>query len=330
TDDFGWGLYPDFATFTNSVGFDADYAAIDTIDACYVDGVDCPGDFPASWFAVLGTGTTPTVSDITPETEWAIDVPNRTLNETWFVDTDATNGQEIVSWQVLTNAIADLAPTLSESDPVFTASPAGGIVAQDITNWDAAFGWGDHATNGYLTAEIDPAFTASVAANITITDTNNWTTAYNWGDHATNGYQTGTEQYIGDAQTHVAGGDLDLNGHNIRGASSQLALGFTNNGQIDIYETLNLAPAPFSDNSMVFGTNSYLYDASLTQVMRPNNKLLMGLWEINADATNGQEVVNYQSMTNYTYSALEINTIVTGATARVGFKVDSGVVGTTP
>lgn len=39
----------------------------------------------------------------------------------------------------------------TETDPVFTASPAGGIVAGDITNWNTAFGWGDHATEGYLT-----------------------------------------------------------------------------------------------------------------------------------------------------------------------------------
>ena len=38
----------------------------------------------------------------------------------------------------------------SEADPVFLASPAGGIEAGDITNWDTAYGWGDHATEGYL------------------------------------------------------------------------------------------------------------------------------------------------------------------------------------
>ena len=47
-----------------------------------------------------------------------------------------------------------------ETDPIFIASPAGGISAQNITNWDEAYGWGDHAQAGYLTEETDPIFTA--------------------------------------------------------------------------------------------------------------------------------------------------------------------------
>ena len=46
--------------------------------------------------------------------------------------------------------------TGTETDPVFTASPAFGIATQDITNWDTAFGWGDHSLVGYaLTADIN-------------------------------------------------------------------------------------------------------------------------------------------------------------------------------
>ena len=39
----------------------------------------------------------------------------------------------------------------AETDPVFTASPAFGITNTDISNWDTAFGWGDHSTAGYAT-----------------------------------------------------------------------------------------------------------------------------------------------------------------------------------
>ena len=41
--------------------------------------------------------------------------------------------------------------SFTETDPVFIASPAGSITAGQITNWDTAFGWGDHALAGYLT-----------------------------------------------------------------------------------------------------------------------------------------------------------------------------------
>ncbi len=41
----------------------------------------------------------------------------------------------------------------SETDPVYSGDPAAGIVAGDITNWNDAFGWGDHSLGGYLTSQ---------------------------------------------------------------------------------------------------------------------------------------------------------------------------------
>ena len=43
----------------------------------------------------------------------------------------------------------------TETDPVFAASPAGGITGTNIANWNTAYGWGDHGAAGYLTAETD-------------------------------------------------------------------------------------------------------------------------------------------------------------------------------
>jgi hypothetical protein len=43
----------------------------------------------------------------------------------------------------------------SESDPVFTASPAGGITSTQVGNWDDAYGWGDHGAAGYISAVED-------------------------------------------------------------------------------------------------------------------------------------------------------------------------------
>lgn len=39
-----------------------------------------------------------------------------------------------------------------ETDPVFSASDAAGIISTDISNWDTAYGWGDHSVVGYQTA----------------------------------------------------------------------------------------------------------------------------------------------------------------------------------
>src|SRR6056300_1386752 len=60
------------------------------------------------------------------------------------------------------------------------------------TEWNTAYGWGDHSTAGYLTSytETDPVFSASAASGITSTNITNWDTAYGWGDHSTAGYLT--------------------------------------------------------------------------------------------------------------------------------------------
>ena len=39
----------------------------------------------------------------------------------------------------------------TETDPVFAASDAAAVTAAKITNWDTAYGWGDHSQAGYLT-----------------------------------------------------------------------------------------------------------------------------------------------------------------------------------
>ena len=60
----------------------------------------------------------------------------------------------------------------------------------NITNWNTAYSWGNHATAGYLTSftEADPVFTAHVASGITSTKIGQWDAAYGWGNHAVQGY----------------------------------------------------------------------------------------------------------------------------------------------
>ena len=83
----------------------------------------------------------------------------------------------------------------TETDPVFTASPAGSIVEQDKTNWNTSYGWGNHNAAGYLTSytETDPVYSASPAASISATDIAEWNGAVAWGDHAAIGYLTSTD-----------------------------------------------------------------------------------------------------------------------------------------
>ena len=42
--------------------------------------------------------------------------------------------------------------SFTETDPVFTASAASGITSTNISNWNTAYGWGNHASAGYQSA----------------------------------------------------------------------------------------------------------------------------------------------------------------------------------
>ena len=54
----------------------------------------------------------------------------------------------------------------SETDPVFSASPVGSVTTTQVTNWDTAYGWGDHSTAGYLTGSaLQSRTTAQVTAS---------------------------------------------------------------------------------------------------------------------------------------------------------------------
>lgn len=80
-----------------------------------------------------------------------------TLNGTSLEITDAggTFSQDLDGTFATDAEVAAATAAITESDPIFSASPAVGIAASDITNWDAAYSWGDHSTAGYLTTELD-------------------------------------------------------------------------------------------------------------------------------------------------------------------------------
>ncbi|MFN8258859.1 MAG: hypothetical protein U0W24_24440 [Bacteroidales bacterium] len=72
------------------------------------------------------------------------------------------------------------------TDAMNISHPANGITGTDVTNWNTAFGWGDHAAEGYLKSytETDPNFAASPANGISAANITNWNTAFGWGDHS--------------------------------------------------------------------------------------------------------------------------------------------------
>ena len=75
-------------------------------------------------------------------------------------------------------------------------------------NWNTAYGWGNHASAGYLTSftEADPVFGAHAANGITSGLMGNWNTAYGWGNHANAGYLTSFTEADPVFAAHAASG----------------------------------------------------------------------------------------------------------------------------
>ncbi len=106
------------------------------------------------------------------------------------------------SWNDLINRPTTLAG-YGITDALSNSHPTSVITAIDITNWNSAFSWGNHAglyrPIGYVPAwteitskpttltgyDITDAMSTSHAANgITATNITNWNTAFNWGNHS--------------------------------------------------------------------------------------------------------------------------------------------------
>ena len=147
--------------------------------------------------------------------------------------------------------------SFTETDPIYVAS-TWYSTTNNATNWNTAYGWGNHAIVGYLTSVpthnqawstitstpttisgygITNAYTDAQIQNffnganaITGYNKSNWDTAYGWGNHASGGYLTG----ITSSQVTTALGYTPYNSTNpsgyITGITSSnvtTALGYT-------------------------------------------------------------------------------------------------------
>jgi hypothetical protein len=182
--------------------------------------------------------------------------------------------------------------TSSETDPVFTSSPAFNILNQNISNWNLAYGWGDHATAGYLTSigsdvnlaalqdgqtlrfnaatgkwinwtpnyltsytESDPVFLASPAGGITGTNIANWNTAYNWGNHATVGYLTSLGDAAGVTSVKISNWDTAYGwgDHSVEGY-------LTSTGSIDTHTDVTIT-TPASGEILTYNGATWVNSA---------------------------------------------------------------------
>ena len=80
-----------------------------------------------------------------------------------LVKLDGSGALPAISGANLTGVIT------SESDPIFVASVAHGIGSTDVSNWNTAFGWGNHAVAGYSLLNGTQTFTGTDTFTHTVT-----------------------------------------------------------------------------------------------------------------------------------------------------------------
>jgi len=146
------------------------------------------------------------------------------------------------------------------TDAMSTSHAANGITSTNITNWNSAYGWGNHAglyrpvswvpawtditgkpttISGY--GITDAMSTSHVANGITSTNITNWNSAYGWGNHASANYLAKS----GGTMTGnlAASGNTNISGFNATLATStatSYTLSANDNGKVI---TLNNAAA---------------------------------------------------------------------------------------
>lgn len=102
----------------------------------------------ANYLSLSGQILTAGVLDISSHTNLATGsgllLTDDTLSASGLATTNFTSSN-VSQW---TNDAGYIASYI-ETDPVFAASAASGITAGDTTNWNASFGWGNHALQGY-------------------------------------------------------------------------------------------------------------------------------------------------------------------------------------
>lgn len=114
------------------------------------------GDHAAAGYATEGYVTT-AVANVVDAAPAALD----TLNEL-----AAALGDDANFAGTITTSIGTKLDTST-----WTASAASGITSTQVTNWDTAYGWGDHSTQGYLTSYTETDTLASVTGRGTTTST---------------------------------------------------------------------------------------------------------------------------------------------------------------
>jgi len=132
-------------------------------------------------------------------------------------------------------------------------APLSGITALLVSQWNASYGWGDHALAGYLTG-------SSPAGGISSVMIASWNTAVAWGNHATAGYYTSTNVPRTRRTERVAAG-----------AEATVTLGHTPLTGSSVLVTKLVPPATVSDVLREGAANDFTVAGNVITLVVPLN-----------------------------------------------------------
>jgi len=114
----------------------------------------------SNWNTAYGWGDHASAGYLTSYTE--TDPAWTTASASYYTKTNMqTSGSAQLHFGNLTNTPTTISG-YGITDAMSTSHAANGITSTNISNWNTAYGWGDHATVGYLTAEVDGSITNEI------------------------------------------------------------------------------------------------------------------------------------------------------------------------
>ena len=146
---------------------------------------------------------------------------------------DATSG----NWKAANDLTGGGGGGLALTDLSVSNATASGGGSLSYNNASGAFTFTPPDLTSYLTTETDPVFTASAAANVTNGQIANWNTAYAWGNHASQGYLVGYGSVANHTDVSITGASngqlLQYNGSNWTNITPNYLTSYTETDTLD-------------------------------------------------------------------------------------------------
>ena len=223
-----------------------------------------------------------------------------------------TNGQALIWDSTAGRWKPGNAATAAETDPVFAASPAGSITLTKLSEWNAAYGWGDHGAVGYLTSVALPNLTDVTLTTLTAGDLLKYNSATSQWENFTPTYLTAESDTLdtitgrgGTTSNNLSVGDLVVTGN-------LTVQGTTTNTNVN---TLNVSATEIVINDGQTGTPSQNGSIRIDRGSEPDTTFRWNeatdKWEWTNDGTTYNNLNNYSLSVGTTLASNEATVTLT-------------------